>query len=567
MKHRSILARTYRRCLQSTPLDLMPPCGPDDTPWVFGVCCIDKAQRQNLRELLADHRVETRNYFFPIHAQPAYKDQITPRAAPLRNADHLAETGFYLPSYTLLTEKDVEWICSIVVSYFTKQEQIMECPKSASLSNSIRVNTMTLQLETRRLDNDGRLVELLDGFNHYTTAAVSLRSLAERHLWYERWDKGQMLLPDMRECIAECREYGFDVAGQVLQPFVDYIASQQTYALVIEEPWTIVDLTNGDLNLCTNISTTSEPELLQLLYWLIQKVQGIPNILELGSLFGGSTAVMAVAAKQRSPNARVYAVDSFTWQPWMNNFQFGIQRNIGESFFDVFQRNTSFVSDVIHVVQCDIASDKFRPDTFDGLLFDIFFVDFTRSIDEMETAWMNVKPHLKEEVSVVVLNSLTVNTIPFVANHHEELIPIAKPKGTTAKAYRYRYVNPAQNVADVPNTAFRRRLCFLQSPDWNHHHGRAFNVAIDAIRDQLHSPDAEVDFIPAVEEFLCDFRDQIVRPWVSIIHGVPEDDQFYPPDMKRLCSNRYRSVIKLCRGLFTLTDFQATYLQNHLNTG
>ena len=565
MKHRSALARTYRRCLQATPLVLMPPCGPDDTPWVFGVCCVDKAQRQSLRQLLAEHGAETRNYFFPVHAQPAYIDEITPTAASFPNADHLAKTGFYLPSYTALTVDDIEWICSIVVSYFTKQEHIMECPKSASLSNSIRVNKKTLQLETRKFNDDGRLVEIVRGFNHHTTVAVSLRLRAQRYLSYERWDKGQILLHDMRECIAECREDGFDVAEQVLQPFIDYIVSQQRHELAVEEPWTNIDLTSGDLSLCTNISTTSEPEVLQLLYWLVQKVQGIPYILELGSLFGSSTAVMAVAAKQRSSNARVFAVDSFAWKPWMNDFELGLKRKIDESFFDVFQNNTSFVSDMIQVVQCDIVSDKFQTDTFDGFAFDVVYVDFTRSIDEMETAWKCLKPRLKEGVSVVVLNSLTINTIPFVANHQEELIPIAKPQGTTAKAYRY--VNPAKKVLDVQNSTFHRRLRFLQSPDWNHHQGRAFNVAIDTLRDQLHSPNAEVDFIPAVEEFLCDFRDEILRPWVGIIHGVPEDNQFYPPDMKRLCSKRYRSVMKLCRGLFTLTDVQAKYLQNHLNNG
>jgi len=196
-------------------------------------------------------------------------------------------------------------------------------------------------METRTLDDDGTLVEsFVGGYNHYTTMAVSLRSQAERYLFYERWDRGQVLLQNIQECIKESRENGFDVAENVLQPFVDYIISQQRYELDIQEPWTNVDLRKGDLNLCTNIPTTTETEVLQLLYWLVQKVHGIPYILELGSLFGASTAVMAVAAKQQSPHARVVAVDSFTWHPWMNKFQLGIKRKIGESFLDIFQRHT-----------------------------------------------------------------------------------------------------------------------------------------------------------------------------------------------------------------------------------
>jgi len=122
IRQRSVLAHTYRRCLQSTPLEMMPQCGPDDTPWVFGVCCVDKAQRKHLRELLSQHGTETRNYFFPVHAQPAYRELMTSSAASFPNADHLAETGFYLPTYTTLTEADIEQICSIVLSYFTKEQ-------------------------------------------------------------------------------------------------------------------------------------------------------------------------------------------------------------------------------------------------------------------------------------------------------------------------------------------------------------------------------------------------------------------------------------------------------------
>jgi len=566
MTHRSVLARTYRRCLQQTPLKLMPMCGPEDTPWVFGVCAEDKAQRQSIRELLAKHGAETRNYFFPVHAQPAHRDQIHVASsnASFPNADYLAETGFYLPSYSALSETDIEWICSVIVSYFTKREQITECPKSADPRNSIRINDETLLLETRMLDNDGKLVDSSGGFCHHTTKAVLLRAQAERHLIMERWDRGLLLQHSMQECVAECRENGFDVGEQVLQPFIDYISSQQRHELSIEEPWTNVDLTAKDLSRCAGIPTTSPPELFRLLYWLVQKTQGVPCILELGSLFGASTAVMAVAAKQLSRNARVISVDSFEWQKWMDRFRFPVKCKPGESFLDEFQRNTSFVSDVIQVVQCNIGSHNFQADAFNEFAFDIVFIDFTRDVEELETAWMYVKPHLKDGVTVVVLNSLAISTIPFIVNHTEELMPIAKPQGTQAKVFRY--VNPAEKVEEKQTPALQRRLRFLQSPDWNHHQGRAFNVTIDTLRDQIHSSEAEVDFIPAVEEFLCDFRDQILKPWVGIIHGVPEDDQFYPPDLKRLCSKRYRSAMKLCRGLFTLTSVQATYLRKHLNS-
>lgn len=78
MDHRNRLAQWYRTELEPlvTPSHLralMPKCGPNDTPWVFGIVCNSKPQRTSLRKHLAQRGIETRDYFFPLHLQPFSK--------------------------------------------------------------------------------------------------------------------------------------------------------------------------------------------------------------------------------------------------------------------------------------------------------------------------------------------------------------------------------------------------------------------------------------------------------------------------------------------------------------
>lgn len=80
VQHRSRLAGWYRKRLQllvdANHLSaLMPECGVGDTPWVFGVVCKSRQQRTEIRIHLARHGIETRDYFFPCHLQPIFKEQ------------------------------------------------------------------------------------------------------------------------------------------------------------------------------------------------------------------------------------------------------------------------------------------------------------------------------------------------------------------------------------------------------------------------------------------------------------------------------------------------------------
>eukprot|EP00438_Fugacium_kawagutii_P025803 Skav200481 [mRNA] locus=scaffold450:47462:101178:+ [translate_table: standard] len=65
-----------------------------DAPWVFGVQTQDRESRDKLRDHLAAHGVETRrNYFYPLHLEPAnfYGDEVGAYDIVLPNAEHLAQ--------------------------------------------------------------------------------------------------------------------------------------------------------------------------------------------------------------------------------------------------------------------------------------------------------------------------------------------------------------------------------------------------------------------------------------------------------------------------------------------
>ena len=120
INHRSQLSAWYRsglaRCSQ---IRCMPLAGDQDSPWVFGIECDSRRQRDQLRKHLAEnYGVETRNYFPPLHCQPAFQTQpeLTRMACP--NAMALYEKGFYLPSYFDLRESDVEAISAAIMTFF-----------------------------------------------------------------------------------------------------------------------------------------------------------------------------------------------------------------------------------------------------------------------------------------------------------------------------------------------------------------------------------------------------------------------------------------------------------------
>jgi len=90
-------------------------CPRRDVLWMYD---IRTDKRDELMEYLKADGIETRMAFKPMTIQPMYRE----RANIERKALWLSNIGMYLPTYTQLEEKDVEFICNKINGFFNKEE-------------------------------------------------------------------------------------------------------------------------------------------------------------------------------------------------------------------------------------------------------------------------------------------------------------------------------------------------------------------------------------------------------------------------------------------------------------
>lgn len=83
--------------------------------WMYGIL-VDKAQygmsRDELRHVLAEHGIETRTFFIPMHCQPVYWNAFKGQRYPV--AEQLCRDGFYLPSASSLALDEIEYIADVI---------------------------------------------------------------------------------------------------------------------------------------------------------------------------------------------------------------------------------------------------------------------------------------------------------------------------------------------------------------------------------------------------------------------------------------------------------------------
>jgi perosamine synthetase len=82
--------------------------------WMYGVLVEDEfgLSRDELRRCLAERGIETRTFFIPMHLQPIYHADYRDERYPV--AEDLCRRGFYLPSASSLTQKEIEFVVRVV---------------------------------------------------------------------------------------------------------------------------------------------------------------------------------------------------------------------------------------------------------------------------------------------------------------------------------------------------------------------------------------------------------------------------------------------------------------------
>ncbi len=83
--------------------------------WMYGIMVDEKdfgMNRDQLRKVLADHGIETRTFFIPMHCQPVYWNDFKGQRYPV--AENLCRQGFYLPSSSSLTLSEIEYVTTVI---------------------------------------------------------------------------------------------------------------------------------------------------------------------------------------------------------------------------------------------------------------------------------------------------------------------------------------------------------------------------------------------------------------------------------------------------------------------
>lgn len=110
-------AEHYTRQLSEIPGITTPPEADwaENVFWMYSIL-IDEDEygisRDQLRRRLAERGVETRTFFIPMHCQPIYWEIFEGERYPV--AEELCRSGFYLPSASSLTLKEIDFIVSII---------------------------------------------------------------------------------------------------------------------------------------------------------------------------------------------------------------------------------------------------------------------------------------------------------------------------------------------------------------------------------------------------------------------------------------------------------------------
>lgn len=85
--------------------------------WMYGIVLTDevKYSKEEVMQKLKDLGVETRSFFIPMHKQPAYINKVVENVPDCKGSfpisDKISQRGFYVPSFSNISDKEIEYIC------------------------------------------------------------------------------------------------------------------------------------------------------------------------------------------------------------------------------------------------------------------------------------------------------------------------------------------------------------------------------------------------------------------------------------------------------------------------
>lgn len=111
LKKRKQIEKWYNKYLDGI-VGIMKPFK-RDILWMYDLIVQD---RDELIEYLKENGIETRMFFKPMRSQPMYREELPNDSY----AYQISKNGLYLPTYTGLEEKDIEFICNKIRTFYEK---------------------------------------------------------------------------------------------------------------------------------------------------------------------------------------------------------------------------------------------------------------------------------------------------------------------------------------------------------------------------------------------------------------------------------------------------------------
>ncbi|CAF4245483.1 unnamed protein product, partial [Rotaria sp. Silwood2] len=559
--HRKQITQWYRTALSKFKNEIrcMPIAGDEDGPWVFGIECISREEKEKLRKFLAqDYGIETRNYFPPLNLQSAFCDLPGIKATSCPNAESLANRGFYLPSHYWLRESDITNICSAIGSYFT-HEHCLITESNFSSPVLVSVDPRTAELRAVAVDNEEQCQIALDAVK--ATLAIRKFFVVKR----ENWSDCESLQHWLKELASE-KSLSNDLRTY-FRFYSHYLKNMQNNDHLLPVPITQPPWSDFELLHCT-IPTSTPTEVQKLLCWLCDSYK-CKNIVELGSWLGGTTIQMLNAC--RDDNVCITVFDGFRWQEWMNEIVSPhLRRATGKLFLKDFISNIRTVtSRKSAVVPIQLPIDSNIWPELENIVkknIDLVYIDISDEVNEIELLWKVLEPHLVHNKSLVVTHTYgwSPGVCCFVQNHFADLKPLYKP-ASFAKAFLY--VGPYnKTVNGITTLPFPKKVTFAESPDdWTHHRGGGYCAIIEYTKQCLHTDNATIVFIPAVEQYFFHKRMVVEEPWIGVMHQAPNCDTIWISDSNRLLkSPLFLDSLRHCYGLYTLNRHLRDYIRQNL---
>lgn len=106
------MGRLYKNGLKNIPgVELLPTDLEQTAPWFFDILC---ERRTELIAYLKDNNIGTREFYPPLHREPAYG--YCGKSFPV--TENISSRGLWLPSSVLVTDNQINYICELIRSFY-----------------------------------------------------------------------------------------------------------------------------------------------------------------------------------------------------------------------------------------------------------------------------------------------------------------------------------------------------------------------------------------------------------------------------------------------------------------